>query len=205
YQPPQENQPTVILLHGLQSTKKEWNSFATACGKKGWGVLAYDARGHGESSKTKDKKGRPNGFQYMGSPGPGSRWERMIDDVGAVLRFCKNKDPKKKHTFFLGGASLGANVSLNYAALSRSIQGVFLLSPGLTYVGISTEDPVKKMKRPILIVVSSADHYAHQSSLALKRANPQVQLWSDVKEGHGVQMFDQKLISRILQWLDKKK
>src|SRR2546430_2152064 len=59
FEKPAAGKPVVILLHGLASSKEEWNPFAEYLAKQGWGVLAYDARGHGSSSKTKDINGSP--------------------------------------------------------------------------------------------------------------------------------------------------
>src|ERR1700730_12118392 len=41
---------TWVLLHGLGSTKEEWDGFARKMGKQGLGIFIYDARGHGAST-----------------------------------------------------------------------------------------------------------------------------------------------------------
>ena len=171
--------------------------------EKGWGVLAYDARGHGESSKTVGKDKRPNGFMRFGPTGPGSPWEKMIDDVGSAVKFLKEKKGVEKRSLFLIGASMGANVSLNYASLTRFLKGAVLLSPGLKYVGIRTDIAIQRKNLcPVLIIASSNDTYALKSSEKLKQLNSKVQLWTDGKAGHGVQMFDDKLIRRLIKWFE---
>ncbi len=195
--------PVVIMLHGLASGKEEWMPLVEACEKKGWGVLAYDARGHGESSTSRDQSGSPDGYKYFGRPGPGSIWEKMIDDVGSAIRFLRVDQRLKNSPIVLCGASVGANVSLNYASLTKNTKGLILLSPGLSYIEIKSSVPIMRIKNcPTLIVTSTADSYAFESSKELKKLKPSVVFWSDVKAGHGVQMFDEKLISRLVQWIE---
>jgi pimeloyl-ACP methyl ester carboxylesterase len=126
----------------------------------------------------------------------------MIDDVGAALQFIRSQGVNGG--VFLAGASLGANVALNYASLTNSVSGVILLSPGIDYQGIQTGEAIQRLKKePVLLVASEADKYAFLSSVRLKNLYPNATFWSDVKPGHGVQMFDDNLLQRIKKWLQK--
>lgn len=202
YQPPSNSKPVVIMLHGLASNKEEWLPFANFLVSKGWGVLAYDARGHGASSKSKDMDGTPNGYQYFGKPGRGSEWERMIDDVGGAVAFIRIEKKLDTTPIYLAGASLGANVSLTYASLARSIKAVILLSPGINFAGFDTEEPIKHMTIPVLLVASQPDQYSYESCIRLSKV-ADVPFWSDVKAGHGVQMLDESLQNRLFEWMSK--
>lgn len=198
FQAPKSSEPTVIMLHGLGSTKAEWKMLIDRLAPLGWGVLAYDARGHGESAK--QPNARP--YQEFGPPGPQSSWEKMIDDVGAAVQFLIREKQVDRRSIFVIGASLGANVALNFAVYSPRLRGAVLLSPGLNYQEIKTDQTILKAKNPpTLIVASPADGYAFLSSRQLKQLNPAVTLWSDVKEGHGVGMFDGSLLTRLVQWM----
>jgi pimeloyl-ACP methyl ester carboxylesterase len=201
----QPHEPTVLMLHGLASSKEEWLPLAKKLTEAGWGVLAYDARGHGESSQTRNASAQDI-YKYLGAPGPGSRWERMIDDVGAAARFLSGSKKVSRSSIFLAGTSIGANVCLNFAALTRSVKGVVLLSPGLDYRSIRTEEAIQKTgKMPVLIVANSKDQYAYASSVQLASISKSATFWSDVKVGHGTQMLDDDLLNRLLQWFDKNK
>ncbi|MCB4756578.1 MAG: alpha/beta fold hydrolase [Elusimicrobia bacterium] len=206
FQAPKGNKLTLVMLHGLTASKEEWLPLAEAAVKVGYGVFAYDARGHGESSLSKDAHGTPNGFQYFGPPGRGSPWERMIDDLGGAIWFLENQKKINRASVILAGASLGANVALNYASLTRSLKAVILLSPGLDYQKITTEGAIQQVGEiPVLIVASPGDKYAYASSVRLKSLSPRATFWSNVKPGHGVQMFDEDLLARIIQWLNQPK
>src|SRR5581483_10350443 len=113
---PKPNAPVFILLHGLASTKNEWTPFLDALEKKGWGALAYDMRA------------------------PGTPWPQLVDDVGAALRYLEKEKSVERRQIFLGGASLGANVVLKYHVLTSNGAAVILLSPGLNYQELTTDD-----------------------------------------------------------------
>ena len=59
YESSKENSSAVLLLHQWQSSRKSYDAFAKQLQEKGFGVLAIDGRGFGESVKTTR---RQNGF-----------------------------------------------------------------------------------------------------------------------------------------------
>jgi hypothetical protein len=66
--------PTVLLLHALNedSNKAEWIGLAKALKAKGYAVLRFDFRGHGESTSV--NPGKPNLDPTMAVPG---FWDKM--------------------------------------------------------------------------------------------------------------------------------
>lgn len=204
YKSPEKNNHVLVALHGLASSKEEWMMLVTKLDQFGWGWLIYDGRGQGESSLTKGKDNSPNGYRYFSRPGPGSEWDRMVNDLGAAMQFLDKKGIKKNQVV-LAGASLGANICLRYAALTRFPSRVLLLSPGLDYQGVRTDDVVSTLKPShVLLIAHPSDIYSFQSCLDLKRKVPALTFWTDVKAGHGVQMLDDQLLPRIIDWLGKK-
>lgn len=202
YQAPRGDNPVLVMLHGLGSYKEEWRPLEMTLEQSSWGYFAYDARGHGESSQSKDESGNPNGYKTLGLPGPSSLWERMIDDLGAATGFLQKEKMIDRKKIFFAGASLGANVALNFASLTRSVRPVLLLSPGQNYQEITSDAAIVNMKNvPVLLVASVTDRYAYLSCQHMKQLVPSVTLWTDVKAGHGVNMFDDKLLRRIMAWL----
>ncbi|MEE7545925.1 alpha/beta fold hydrolase, partial [Xanthomonas sp. Kuri4-1] len=55
-----DSRPCVLLAHGFGQTRNAWDATASALAQAGYRVIAYDARGHGESGWN------PRGLAYSG-------------------------------------------------------------------------------------------------------------------------------------------
>ena len=196
---------TFILLHGLGSNKNEWYGFADKLSRRGYGYLAVDMRGHGESNRTTDEADVD--MKYFGQPGPGSEWSKLLGDVEYMVKYLEGKRGIKKGRIALAGASVGANVSLRYSATHKSVPLLILLSPGLNYIELQTASSMKEYgKRPVAIAASPGDKYAYESSARLmsiaKNVGSNAVFFEGSKTQHGVQMFDGKFEDKILDWID---
>ena len=49
YYPPKKNRPTLVLIHGLTYTTRQWKPFIKELVKRGYGVVCYDMRGMGQT------------------------------------------------------------------------------------------------------------------------------------------------------------
>lgn len=85
--------PVIILVHGLMLSSSLFVPLATRL--TGWRVIAVDVRGHGGSSRPR----QPNRYS----------WKTMASDVLTVM------DGLGIARAVIGGVSLGANVSLEFA------------------------------------------------------------------------------------------
>ncbi|KAJ4483865.1 Alpha/Beta hydrolase protein [Lentinula aciculospora] len=54
YQPPSNSKPTILFLHGFPSTHRDWAAQITAVSNKGYGVIAPDLLGYGDTSAPED-------------------------------------------------------------------------------------------------------------------------------------------------------
>ena len=57
--PPAVRYPTVILLHSLNGTHRDWRQFPNHLVKNGYAVLAFDLRGHGNSTRLENGQIHP--------------------------------------------------------------------------------------------------------------------------------------------------
>jgi pimeloyl-ACP methyl ester carboxylesterase len=89
-----EEASTVVLLHGGGQTRHSWAGAMRALSERGYRVISYDARGHGDS-----------GWSAAGAYGLDDR----ADDLAAVLYGTKAP-------FALVGASLGGATAIQAAA-----------------------------------------------------------------------------------------
>jgi alpha-beta hydrolase superfamily lysophospholipase len=205
YVPPQGSSKVFVLLHGLGSNQEEWQPFIGKLIKRGYGILSYDARGHGESIHTKGNA--DISYESFGPPGNHSPWNKMPSDLDTAVSFLtKTKNIPVKRIGIMG-ASLGANVALIYAAGHPSIPVVVLLSPGLSYAGLNTAPAIAEYgNRPLAIAVSTGDTYAYQSSCMLYKEikeNKKSTIMYGSDSRHGVQMFNNAFDTQLLKWIGK--
>lgn len=217
YIPPQKSDGKVfILLPMLARTKETYNDFAQGLTKLGYGVLAYDQRGHGESTSTTSAK--KVSYELFNSNGKDNDWNKMIGDVGTAVNFLTSKKKIKESRIGIVGASIGANIALNYAAKNSAISPVVLLSPGESYHNVATADVVYRLKdtQKLFIAASQNDLYSYSTSEKLKKivisknASSKNNLIKNVdlllKEtsGHGTDMLrSDGTMNKIFVWIMK--
>ncbi len=184
---PSDGEKGIILLHMLRRDRNDWNEFAQLLQSKGYSVISIDLRGHGESD------GNWNEFSERD-------FNNMVLDVKATKELLAEKGIS---SFSIIGASIGANTALNYAVTDSEVKTVILLSPGLNYRGIKTEENIKNFKNPILIIVSEEDAGSFESSKKLHElATGTKELKIYQNAGHGTNMFvKEDLAGTVIEWL----
>lgn len=173
---PAPGKVTLILLHGYQSSRSEWEPFAEFCNSKGLGVFYYDLRGHGNSQGLTDDFGK------------------MVSDLDRAVKFLEEEFGVKRQKIAVSGASIGANIALKNFYHNLSAPFTILLSPGLNYQGLTTGDMLSSCgSRPVLMAASAGDLYAYGSVNTLERSVHKGQNITVVRlsssAAHGVQMF----------------
>ena len=189
-----------INAHGLGSNKSEWGSFQDALEERGQGYLSLDLRGHGASLTC---GGAGTDYKYFTK----ADWNKVSRDIEAGAAWLKQKGVSAKKMVFCG-ASIGANLALKAAAQGTlKPAAVVLLSPGLEYAGVTTENNYAvKQSFKILIAASQDDPYAWQSRAWLAKAARAKGLPVNLmegKSGHGVSMFSPELMTAIIDWVFK--
>ncbi|VVB73913.1 2-succinyl-6-hydroxy-2,4-cyclohexadiene-1-carboxylate synthase [uncultured archaeon] len=179
----------VILLPMLGRTKDTLSDLASSLHPAGYKCLALDPRGHGRSQMN---------WQSFTS----HDLNNTANDIRAAKDYLSAHGSKKVSII---GASIGANLALNYAVTDSEVRTVVMLSPGLDYRGVKTNLTAQEMRRPFLIIVSKEDDYSYKSALQIDRLSGSEDTRLDVHEGlgHGTEMFkDRKLLKTIREWLD---
>jgi pimeloyl-ACP methyl ester carboxylesterase len=85
----------IVLLHGLSATRRNVVQGSRHLARRGYGLIAYDARGHGDSSPAPD----PSAYDYGD----------LADDLRAVLEHFRLECP------VLAGSSMGAATAVAWA------------------------------------------------------------------------------------------
>lgn len=191
YPPADSPGPGVLLLHMWRGQKEDWAPFATRLQEAGYAVLVLDLRGHGESGGSAE-------------PVEPQLW---IDDVVQAWQVLAEQPEVDGQRTAIIGASIGANLALRAAAELEQVQAVALLSPGLEYHGVTTEDGMAAYgERPVLIAAAEGDTYAADSAHELvERAQGSPVLTLYPGSAHGTDLFATQpdLAHLLLGWLDR--
>jgi pimeloyl-ACP methyl ester carboxylesterase len=104
---PSTNGAAVVLLHGAGSTRSNVLDHAAVLAGHGYGVLAFDARGHGAS------EGRAMDFGWYGD-----------DDVAAAVSFLVDQPDVDADRIAAVGMSMGGEEAVGAAAADDRIRAV---------------------------------------------------------------------------------
>ncbi|MBI4992067.1 MAG: alpha/beta fold hydrolase [Candidatus Harrisonbacteria bacterium] len=140
----------LFLVHMMPATKESWKDFATAMQKEKYESIAIDLRGHGESD------GGPNGYQKFSD----TEHQVSIQDLMAAWEFLKSRGATPDKLTVIG-ASIGANLSLQFLIKNPEVQRGVLLSAG-DYRGLDSGHLVGKLRlnQKVLFVASKKDDRA---------------------------------------------
>jgi pimeloyl-ACP methyl ester carboxylesterase len=112
--------PPLVLAHGLTATRRYVVHGSRALERAGHRVVAYDARGHGDS----DPAPQPTAYEYRD----------LVADLGAVL------DERALDRVVLVGASMGAATALAYAlAQPERVAALVQVTPA--HLGLPQTEP----------------------------------------------------------------
>jgi len=193
---PSTGDEALILIHMVGRDRNDWNKLAEELNRAKYAVLSIDLRGHGESIYRDGKTIDWSTFTE-------DDYNEMVLDIQAADDFLVTKGFNGRISLI--GGSIGANLALNYASDHRNIKTVILLSPGLNYKGIETEDALINFgDRPILFITSNNDPGSAESSLLLYSMSigpKEIKVYNEA--GHGTEILSQHDISIIiLKWLE---
>jgi dienelactone hydrolase len=109
-------EPLIILIHQFKSKKEQWNEFfIDSLIAKGYKVIAYDIRSHGESDKAK-----VGDMQLLTDK------EQAPKDLEAVLKWAKHQQEIDSLRIGIVGTSIGASLAIygEYFLGAKSIIGI---------------------------------------------------------------------------------
>jgi acetyl esterase/lipase len=135
-------------------------------------------------------------------------FKNMTFDVKAAKKYLTGERDANPNQISIIGASIGANLALNYAASDQTIKSVILLSPGLNYRGISTLDAIMKYKNPTYVATEKDSESAKDSRILCEKITcaENLRIFEKTND-HGTDMLSNKMLGPklqdiILSWLD---
>lgn len=201
YAPQRKYSPVVILVHMMPTDKSSWEKFASNLQDQGFAVLAIDLRGHGKSTI---KNGQLIDYRNFSD----AEHAAGIADLQAAYEYLLTDPSVNTNLISFVGASIGANLSLNFAASHIDINKVVLLSPGLNYRSVKTNKTVEEYgDRPILLVTAKDDDDSYNDTQKLFELSisSQKEIKNFDSGGHGTNLFKShpELEQEIIDWLKK--
>ncbi len=198
-----------LLLHMMPAAKESWSPFQNKLKIAGISSLAVDFRGHGESVKKfqiSDLKFQNNKEYIVLNYKKFSDAEHQakIHDVEAAAEWIMRQGIKQDDLTVIG-ASIGANLAIQYAAEHPSIKAVIALSPGFDYRGVITMPLVKALRRnqKLLLAASDDDPEAYNAAQKLNEISlAKTTLKLLVGAGHGTTMLDRDplFMDDLVKW-----
>ena len=180
--------PAVMLLHMNGGQRSDWDAFARQLADEGYAALTVDMRGHGDTGGQRS-------------------WDQATDDLQRVWAYLAGREDVDEMRTAVAGASIGANMSLVTGAEEPAVKTVVMLSPGLDYFGVTTDDRIVEYgDRPSLIVASEEDGLSAASSRELNEvAVGETELVMYQGAGHGTNMFirEPELAELMIDWFDQ--
>lgn len=173
----------AILLHMMPATRESWNAFAIELDAVGYASLAIDERGHGESTMNGTKSYKT--FSDV-------EQQAKILDVEAAFAFLVDQGFDKEDIVIIG-ASIGANLAIEFLARHPEVKIAIALSPGLDYHGVLAEPPIEALSfhQKAILVASNDDEYAFDSCERLEEDHSShTRLLRKFNLGHGTHMFE---------------
>lgn len=192
-----ERPPGLVLIHRYGGNRSVWEGFARNAQQAGMLVVAIDLRGHGDST---GGEGKPLHYSRLSE----AELLNSLLDLETATKFVRDNGAHPENLALMG-EGLGANLALRYTLQSPDIQAVVMISPGLEYNGVETEDAIRRLKDcPALLVASEGDAYSALSAAALKQAAPvfaELRTWPGSSHGADIFATHAESMQYILHWL----
>ncbi len=155
YDPAQQGRKTVLLIHGAGERRGMWRGLEAMLRRGGFGALAIDLRGYGESTVGPD--GSTTTFHQFRSIRNHNDYAEMRRDVEAAAAYLQARGVRDED-LGLVGAYVGGTLALKYAVLHSSVAFVAMLEPGMSYENVPTVNALRAYRdRPILLLYSDRD------------------------------------------------
>lgn len=198
---PADARAAVLMLHMMPADKRSWRELSKELEKKRIASLAIDLRGHGKSNRQGTEVIDYKNFTD-------EEHQNASLDIESALHFLRKRGFGPERVAVVG-ASIGANLALQTAALNNAMPAVVLLSPGENYRGIRTF-PLAENLRPEQALLASGSSGDDQDSfdaaqkiveLAPSKEKKFIPLAS---AGHGTNMFlqEKRFPEAIATWLE---
>jgi len=191
----------ALLLHMMPATKESWSDFTPLLTARGFAALAIDLRGHGQSVKPDDPT-----FDYRLFEDRDHMAKRL--DAEAAARWLLDRTGLPESQLAVVGASIGANLAIQFLAEHPEVPAAVALSPGWDYHGVTTPDKVETMSpsQSLMVAASQEDERSFRTDRDLKALRPDIAVKEFQDLGHGTTIFINQpaFMEEVADWLAQK-
>lgn len=202
----------VVLLHMYRSDHTAWEPILGKFAKQGVSTLAIDMRGHGANTRGPKNEDLAKRMVERDE----ALFQSMYKDAFAAIAMLEKRGFQRGHISLLG-ASVGCSVAIDAARRMDGLGPVAVMTPGLNYLGVNTEEQIKEWGTRELLIVTSTEEAgfgpaplrdALRAAYAeRKESSPEavdhLTYWEIDQEGiHGTRMFGKVdgIEGRIVDW-----
>ncbi len=202
YQPAETGKKTAVLLHDVGKTKYEFTTFSGKLADNGFGYLALDLRGHGQSVNR-------GSYETFAKEGVDNDYNKMVRDVEAGVNFLQKKGIADED-IVLVGAGMGANVAAKAASMVPSIGAIALLTPVTNFRDVLSIPALRVYKGKVFIAAAADDKKTFLEASLLRNVaflssgEGQV-VFATAYDQYGHELLDRWVTQELIQWLIKQK
>lgn len=173
----------IALVHGFGEHCMRYDSMAQYYNNKGYAVVAYDRRGHGQSS---------------GALGYTPNYEAFLEEMDDLIKACKERYPEKPIVIY--GHSMGGNLVLNYmiARNDPAIKVTVVTGPWIRLV----QEPPGLLKAILRFIRMIYPRYSQGKKIGtlVSRVQEEVEKYNNDPLTHG--KISAALACEMFKWAD---
>lgn len=194
--------PAAVLIHAAGSNRQSLASYAERLQKQGFGVLALDIRGHGESA-TGD-----HDWSHLSEEDRAKLWSYSTRDVAAAADFLRQQKGVHTANLSLVAHGSGGTLAAHHAAKDTNVRALAMLAPAGSTLGFDFKSDLESLEGlPTLIAVSSDDRPEAESlAKQAEEANygePFIEIKVTRSQREEI-LSDGRLPTEIAKWLKDK-
>jgi pimeloyl-ACP methyl ester carboxylesterase len=204
YLPAPAGSPTLVLIHAAKSDLTEWEPLFKPLARYGFGYLAMDLRGHGNSFVMPD--GSTTTWKAFSVDGQDNEYNKMMRDVEGAIAYLSTHSVTGAQTVLVGDL-LGANLAIKAAAIHPEISMVIAESPLLNANAVLSVNPLRAYgNRPILFV-AGADRARQYAEFQILNRTAQIACGKNnvsvlvEPKGLGPGLINKYNVRRVLDWV----
>jgi len=195
FAPRKDRAPGVLLIHDAGGDREQFSAIAKRLQKRGFGVMAVDLRGHGES-KTKDLD-----WSKLSKDERPAAWQRSPRDVEAAADWLLSQKSIHSTSLSLVGIGAGCALAARHAEQDENVISLMLLAPKAKDLGFDVEGTLINVEGLATCIMGKRGGDAEAIVEDINAScEPWIE-WKAINPKSGSILEDKKTPSKVAEWL----